>query len=86
MSLVYLFNVWRSLWNLWIELWVALIPQELNFAFMCEFALDLILVKLYLLVVLEKPKVMSKTTSYDQLGADDSWGKVEPRFYVLGPS
>ncbi len=80
MSVLYLFNVWRSLWNLSVELWEALIPQELNFAFMCEFTLDLSLVKLYLLVVVKEPKIMSETTSNNQLCSYDGRGKVKPWF------
>ena len=51
---------------------------------MCEFALDLILVKLYLLVVLEEPKIVAKTTSDNQFGPDNGRGEVEPRLDVLG--
>jgi hypothetical protein len=65
------------------ELCIALVSKELNLAFLCEFSLHFRLIELDLLVVLEEPKIMSKTTSHDQLSTYDCRSKVEARFDVL---
>lgn len=78
----YLFDVWRCFRRL-CKLCIALVSKELNLALLCELTLHSRLIELNLLVVLEKPKIVSKTASHDELGTYDCRREVETRFDIL---